>query len=190
MEYYKKINLKCESLIREFVIKDLNPPPTNFKDSVKVAHTLPEELLNTVNAELAEYGIPPVWYCQSYLRRKGTWQGIHIDGVKDVNIHVAINLPIQNTEDSKFIWYTGDYHTDIKVGKAQNVNGGVIPITYHDITFDNLKEAASLELNQAHLIRVDRPHRACANEVDDRWIFTMRFKGNPTFEELYEKLPS
>lgn len=189
MEYYKKINLRCESLIREFVMRDLNPAPTNFKDSIKVSHTLPEDLLNIVNSELAEYGIPNVWYCQSYFRRKGTIQGIHIDGVKDLNIHVAINLPIQNTEHSKFAWYSGDYQTGVKTGLAQNTIGRVIPITYHDITFQDLQEVATLELNQAHLIRVDRPHNATANDVADRWIFTMRFKGNPTFEEVYDKLP-
>jgi hypothetical protein len=189
MEYYKKINLKCEPLIREFVIKDLDPVPTNFKDSVKVAHTLPDELLQIINSELAEYGIPNVWYCQSYIRLKGTTQGIHTDGVKDLNIHVAINLPIRNTEDSKFTWYSGDYKSGVKTGLAQNTSGTAIPITFHDITFQNLQEAATIELNQAHLIRVDRPHRATANQVADRWIFTMRFKGNPTFEELYDKLP-
>lgn len=189
MKYYKKINLKCETLIREFVLKDLNPIPININDSVKFSHTLPDELLNMVNDELAEYGIPNIWYCQSYLRRRATTQGIHTDGVKDLNIHVAINLPIQNTKGSEFTWYAGEYETDVKTSIVQNNSGAVVPITFHDIKFKNLEKAATLELDQAYLIRVDQPHSASANQVADRWIFTMRFKGNPTFEELYDKLP-
>jgi hypothetical protein len=190
MEYYKKINLKCESLIREYVMQNIGSSPSNVIDSVKISHTLPPDLLKIVNDELAVHGIPNVWYCQSYIRRKGTVQGVHMDGVKDLHIHAAINLPIQNTKDSRFTWYNGSNNTGVATSITGTLSGGKSPITYHDVVFKDLSEAAVLELDQAYLIRVDTPHSAAANKEGDRWIFTMRFVGNPTFEELYEKLPS
>lgn len=189
MEYFKKLDLKCESLIREFVMQQVNPMPANIIDSVKISHTLPDELLKTINDELSSYGIPDVWYCQSYIRRRNTVQGIHMDGVPGLNIHAAINLPIKNTEGSKFVWYDGSYATDIATNKTETVAGGTEPITYHNVQLSNNDVSVSLELDQAYLIKVDAPHSAWANPHADRWIFTMRFKGNPTFEELYDKLP-
>jgi hypothetical protein len=186
MEYYKKINLQCENSIRNYLI-DLVRTPQKLIDQTKISHELPKELLDTINSELATYGITEIQYCQSYLRAKGTTQGIHIDGI-GFKWHAAINIPIQNTIGSKFTWYGGDYRIE---QKTRNTGYGHImtPITFFEIIDNGLVEVASVELDQAHLVRVDEPHCATANDVADRWIFTMRFKGNPTFEELYDKLP-
>jgi hypothetical protein len=188
MEYYKKINLKCEKLIRDYLL-ELVIPPNKILDQTKISHELPKDLLEVVNAELASYGISEILYCQSYLRSAGTTQGIHIDGI-NFRWHAAINLPVQNTQGSKFIWYSGSYNVEQRTRYTGSGNGSRAPITFFEIVDQELTEAASIELNQACLIRVDEPHNAVANDTSDRWIFTMRFVGNPTFEELYEKLPS
>jgi hypothetical protein len=44
--------------------------------------------------------------------------------------------------------------------------------------------AATVELNQPYLLNVGTPHRSEANKTEDKWVFTMRFYGNPTFEML------
>lgn len=185
MEYYKKINLKCESLIRNYLLESVQPQVT--LDQTKISHELPSDILEAVNKELAEYGIPELLYCQSYVREKGTVQGMHIDGI-GFKWHAAINLPIQNTEGSRFNWYGGDYKLEQRTRMTRTLEG-ITPITFFEIVGRDLKEVASVELNQACLVRVDEPHSAEANRVSDRWIFTMRFNGNPTFEELYDKLP-
>lgn len=188
MEYYKKINLKCEKSIRDYLL-DVVTPPNKITDQTKISHELPKDLLDIVNTELSSYGIGEILYCQSYLRSAGTVQGIHIDGI-NFRWHAAINLPIQNTKGSKFSWYNGAYDIEQKTRYTGDGAGGVTPITFFEIINQDLKEAASIELDQAYLVRVDEPHSATANDITNRWIFTMRFKGNPTFEELYEKLPS
>ena len=187
MEYYKKINLKCEQLIRDYLL-ELVLVPTEIIDQTKIPHQLPKYLLDQVNGELASYGVPEILYCQSYMRAKGTTQGIHIDGV-GFKWHAAINMPIQNTEGSKFNWYKGTYTVGQKT-QDTGAMGGRAPITFFELVDKELEVAASIELDQAYLIRVNEPHNAVANDLADRWIFTMRFKGNPTFEELYEKLPA
>jgi len=188
MEYYKRINLKCEKLIRDYLL-DLVLVPSEIEDQVKIPHRLPKELLQTINDELASYGVPELLYCQSYIRAKGTTQGIHVDGV-DYLWHAAINLPIQNTQDTKFTWYHGEYTIEQKTQETGAISG-TAPITFFKLTdVKSLYPAASIELDQACLVRVDEPHNAESNFDGYRWIFTMRFKGNPTFEELYDKLPS
>lgn len=187
MEYYKKINLKCEQLIRDYLL-GLVTMPTRIFDQTKIPHELPEEILNAINSELAEYNAPELLYCQSYLRAKGTVQGIHIDGI-GYKWHAAINIPVKNTEGSRFSWYGGKYSIEQKTQDTGTLTGKA-PITFFEIVNEELEEVASIELDQAYLVRVDEPHRAEANDVANRWIFTMRFKGNPTFEELYDKLPS
>jgi hypothetical protein len=186
MEYYKKINLQCEHLIRDYLL-DLMLLPRKLIDQTKISHDLPNELLEKINSELANYGISEIQYCQSYLRAKGTTQGIHVDGI-GFRWHAAINIPIQNTNGSKFSWYGGDYDLEQKT-QYTGSNNGMAPITFFEIKDNGLTEVASIELDQAYLVRVDEPHNAVANQLEDRWIFTMRFKGNPTFEELYDKLP-
>jgi hypothetical protein len=187
MEYYKKINLKCEQLIRDYLI-ELVLVPTEIIDQTKIPHQLPKHLLDQVNSELASYGVPEILYCQSYLRAKGTTQGIHIDGVGS-KWHAAINIPIQNTKGSKFNWYKGKYTVVQKTVDTGAISGKA-PITFFGLEDIKLEVAASIELDQAYLVRVDEPHNAVANNISDRWIFTMRFHRNPTFEELYEKLPT
>jgi hypothetical protein len=187
MEYYKKINLKCEKLIRDYLL-ELVIPPNKITDQAKISHELPKDLLDIINTELASYGISELLYCQSYMRAKGTTQGIHIDGV-GYKWHAAINLPIQNSNGSKFIWYTGKYDIEQKTKYTGGPAGGMTQVTFFEIVNQDLTEVAVIELDQSYLIRVDEPHNAVANDTTNRWIFTMRFVGNPTFEELYDKLP-
>jgi hypothetical protein len=43
---------------------------------------------------------------------------------------------------------------------------------------------ATLELDHPYLINVGHPHRSEASKNEDKWVFTMRFYGNPTFDSL------
>jgi hypothetical protein len=183
--YFKKINIKAENSIRSFAISDINrflssTPWNNTQTRIK--HKLPDEILNSVNEELNSYGIPKILYCQSYIRKKGNCQGIHIDGTNGELINAAINIPLQGCNNSKFTWYSGDYDL---------VERNIGDLYFYNLKWKSVPQVAStLELTDSHLVRVNMPHSAQASFTEDRWIFTMRFVGNPTFEELYEKLPN
>jgi len=101
---------------------------------------------------------------------------IYLECEEDIIISSAINIPLKGTANSFQIWYTGNYTTSV----IRTPN-----IAYHLIKWTNKPvEVARLEINSAHLIRVDQPHSAQSNSVEDRWVFTMRFCGNPNFEDL------
>ena len=184
MEYFKKINLQCESKIRNFVIADVcsQLDPEKLISQTRIKHDLPDNLRESVNDELEYIGFPKLLYCQSYIRSRGHIQGIHIDGDGSTQINAAINLPISGTHESKHNWYTGDYTLILK---------NIGDLYFHHILWKSKPElVSSLELDHPHLVRVNEPHNAVSSDNDCRWIFTMRFVGNPSFEDLYDKLSS
>jgi hypothetical protein len=181
--YCKKIYLKSEEAIKKFVIADIAkqiPISKILNEQIKIHHTLPDTLLQIVNLELDKYNIPPILYCLSYIRPKNNFQGIHIDGDRRGVINAAINIPLKGNRNSYQIWYTGNFTTAL-VTTENNV--------YHSIVWEGIpKEDFRAEIDQAHLVRVDRPHSAMSNDSEERWVFTMRFQGNPTFEELIKNV--
>lgn len=182
MKYFKKINLQCESKIREFVIADVcnQIDPGSVVSQTRIKHSLPDNIRTFINDELEFIGFPKLLYCQSYIRSRKNIQGIHVDGDGTAQINAAINLPISGTYESRHNWYTGDYTLTLR-------NAG--DLYFHSILWKSKPElVSSLELNHPHLVRVNRPHNVVASDNDCRWIFTMRFVGNPTFEELYDRI--
>lgn len=178
MIYFKNINLYSTALIQEFVLDDIFQKLKSMEDfssQVRIKHKFPSNLEKEVNENLKVLNIPPLWYAQSYLRRKNTKQEIHIDGDSEI-ISSAINIPLRGANNSKFNWYTGDYkiyrmkHKDIIYQKIQWLTKPIL--------------AETLQIDKPYLIRVDKPHSAESSSEEDRWILTMRFKGNPNFDLL------
>lgn len=173
MKYYEKINLKCSEAIRQYAITEIEQKLSikqNYNAQIRIKHELPIELLEIVNKELASYNISNVLYAQSYLRKKNSKQEIHIDGDNEL-ISLAINIPLKGTINSKFNWYDGDY--DLIKTKIQDL------VFYSIIWKSKPVHVATLELNDSYILRVDVPHNAESSPIEDRWIFTMRFKDNP-----------
>jgi len=182
MKYFKKINLQCEPNIKEFVTADVRSQldPEKVVSQIRIKHNLPDNLRKHINDELEYIGFPKLLYCQSYIRSRKNIQGIHIDGSDGTQINAAINIPIFGTYESRHNWYTGDYTLILR---------NVGDLYFHHILWKSKPElVSSLELDHPHLVRVDKPHNVVAASNICRWIFTMRFVGNPTFEELYDRI--
>ena len=181
MTNFVPIKLKVESKIREYAILEIEnanfeiPPEGQYT----VDHKIPSPLIDEINLELAELGFPKVEYAKSYVRKQGNKQGIHIDGTHHI-VHCAINIPLKGCNNSIHAYYDGDYT--------------LVPKHQHGLYFYHIKWnspptiTSAISLKEAHLVRVDKPHAAIASPLEDRWVFTMRFEGNPTFEDLVRKL--
>ena len=144
---------------------------------IRLNHELPLDTLKILNEELLDNHIGPLWYAQSYIRTKNTSQPIHIDGNPLTGlIQAAINIPIKGSKNSRHNFYKGDYNLEW-VRKKDN--------SYYEIKW---KEQPlidqSLELVSPYIVRTDIPHNVDASKEEDRWAFTMRFKGNPSFDKL------
>lgn len=183
---YKKINLKCLDNLKSYVVNEIKESVSPDGVSVITSNIviLPDDILKMVNDELISYGVSSIEYCRVYLWPKGSVQTIHIDGSDNV-LHCAINIPLYGGENSKFQWFGGNF-------KLAPVN---LPRTNQKAYYINWESTPyiteSIELKDGYyLIRIDQPHQAIAATDSDRWMFTMRFKDNPSFEELYDKLPA
>jgi hypothetical protein len=180
-EYYKPLTLDCEQAIRNFAIGDietqLGAAAYVLTGQVQVKHSLPPELFEIISNELGEkYGMPAVDFCHSILRPKKDIQRAHVDGDLNETRHAAINIPLKGTTGSIYRWLDGTYETQFK-----DIDG----LVFHNLIWMDIPSvAATLELNQPYLLNVGTPHRSEASKTDDKWVFTMRFYGNPTFDTL------
>lgn len=178
MKYFCKVNLPSHLLIQEFAINDIEIKIKNINsigDQIRIKHNISGELLDVINDDLKNIGLPNLLYAQSYIRKKNTKQRIHVDGLDEL-ISLAINIPLKGTKNSKFNWYDGDY-------KLVNTIQG--DLYFYNVVWNSppiLVE--SLEILEPHLIRVDKPHNAVSSLEEDRWIFTMRFENNPSNHTL------
>jgi hypothetical protein len=183
---YKKINLKCLDKLQNHLfnqIKDslLNVEKLNVTSNVI---TLPDELLKIVNDELSLYNISTIDYCRVYLWPKGSVQPMHVDGSSRV-LHCSINIPLYGGAKSKFQWFGGKFK--LTPVNLLHTNQQAYYIVWESSPY--IMESIEIK-DGCYLIRIDQPHSAIAAPDSDRWVFTMRFKDNPTFEELYDKLPT
>jgi hypothetical protein len=186
MNYYKKINLQCLGLLKDYLFNHVNTSINSLpitRPEVKFIN-LPINLLNVVNAELNLHGISNIDYCRIYLWPKNSVQFPHVDGV-DTILHCAINIPLYGGEKSIFQWLGGDF--EVKPIDLVRVNQKAFSIVWKS----DFHTAESIEIKDGcYLIRIDQPHQAIASADTDRCLFTMRVKGNPTFEDLYDRLPA
>jgi hypothetical protein len=186
MIYYKKINLHCLDLLIDHVSNYINSSFHGLQLTQPKSNiiNLPSDLLSVVNAELNSHGISDIDYCRVYLWPRNSVQFPHIDGSGAV-LHCAINIPLQGGEKSIFQWFSGEFELKLVdlIRTAQKAFA---------IDWKTPKVVAeSIEIKDGcYLIRIDQPHRAIASADSDRWLFTMRVKGNPTFEDLYDRLPA
>ncbi len=170
---YKKINLKCLDILKSYLID--NVPMSTDTELVQ----LPDDLLTIVNSELNSYGISDVSYCRYYRRFKNSTQFLHVDGHTGKILHCAINIPLSGGKNSKFEWHAGDF-------ELVEVNVGVTKQKTYSVKWNSPSvPIESVEMiDGCYLVRIDQPHRAISSMDEDRVVFTIRFKGNPTFEEL------
>ncbi len=182
MNYYKKIDFKCASLIKDYVNNLISSTLVSgeTKKVISKIIELPDNILAIVNQELSLLGISNVEYCRIYLWPKKSIQFTHVDN----GLHCAINIPLRGGENSLFRWWAAEFKTRLVdiIGTGQTVEA------IEWLTARKLAQEIEIK-DGCYLIRIDQPHQAVMSETSDRWMFTMRFKGNPTFEELYDRLP-
>jgi len=182
MSLYTPVTLQFEKELCDWVLEDLERMKATthaiVKGQFRAKHDFPDELIDKVNKELNSYGMPNVAWADSYVRRKGSKQYLHIDGQR-FPLFCAINFPLKGTKNSRFEYYGGDY--------TITQHEGLDNLYWFNTTWTGEpKLIDNLELTKSHLVRVNVPHMAVASAEEDRWILSMRFEGNPTYEYMQE----
>ena len=104
--------------------------------------------------------------------------------------HCAININLDNT-NSLMYWISTTapevFPTTVETDKLRGIHYG----TRHNNKFQNCAEYTVLDsfcITTPTLVRTDVVHTVKNLDNKDRWCVSLRFKGNPTFEECKEKL--
>jgi len=174
MNLYKEINFQFIPDLIKWVKTDIGKrvKMENIKEDRRLRHDINPALLHEINKELNARGFPSIWYCQSYIRPGDQTLVQHVDG-ETYLVHGALNIPVSGTKNTKHTWQTGDYT--------------LVPNTLHfsvQWNSDN-RTTTDLELLTPCLVRVDAPHSVTGNGIEHRWIITIRFQGNPEFDDLF-----
>lgn len=173
LNFSDKIIQHCLNFIRENELEQFLKKNHQYSTLVHI----PLDLLKEINQDFSILDFPKISYCRLYMRNSTSRQGIHIDGSTDKLVSAAVNIPLKGK--GKHIYYKGNYETIL----IENHN-----LVYHHINWkENPEIDEILELTQSYLVRVDRPHQVIG-DGSERWAITMRFEGNPKYEDLCSKL--
>ena len=147
---------------------------------------LPSDILTTLQDELATYGLPEILNCLVFKRKnfsRPLINFVHIDYCQDSNeiINASIILPISGCEGTYMYWVEGEYETKFAWYPVQTA---FQKITWKS-DYNIIKET---EITVPTLCRVNIPHDAYNGlNTEYRTIASIRFKGNPSFEEILQK---
>jgi len=167
--------LECEQLLVDFCKKDIEEQ-WDRKSIKLLIHEFPDCIRRILNAELTSKNLPILEGNFSTIRTKKQPGTIHSDG----GFHVGLNIPIFGTRGSSMLWFDGDY-----IEFFQETQKTVVTVLKWN---SQPKMIGELELLESHLMRVDVPHNVYPNPNSDRAILSIRFEGNPTWEEILERI--
>lgn len=139
----------------------------------------PESLTNNINSELIRLGLCEIKFPTfTFKTMTNPMEAIHIDGNAKENriMKTAVIIPLKGCKNTKHIYYHGNYDI-IKADHGWNLN-------WHDTP----QVLGSLEIDRPYACRVDIPHTAISNGIEQRVSLSLRFKDNPTIEDVVKSI--
>jgi hypothetical protein len=148
-------------------------------------HTIIHRLIKDEIPEWIRQGIPEdIIVLQIFAIEPNTVGLIHKDGVDRL---CAFNIPILNCETGSMDWFS---NSDFSVYSVEN-NYTTIRVTNEQIKNGKSNETVpifSTLVTEPALVNTDTWHRVDNRGVKSfRWMLSLRFKNNPSFDLLQEK---
>lgn len=156
--------------------------------NVHLSFVLDPPIAELINQDLQRYDLPNAT-CFIIVKRCNLWDSsetaTHIDCfTQDPSIthKVSIIVPIENCDKSPMFWYDGDYTVDLVETKTGE--------TYPFIKWNDKPSFFHQELITCPTAcNIDMPHSALSPEDGSyRTVLTFRLEGNPSFEEVCQKI--
>jgi len=145
-------------------------------------------VMEKVEEELCEYGLPRVISVNVFNRPAHDEQIIHIDYLKLLNgtvipTSVAYNIPIIGNDSSIMRWWDGEYEL-VYFEKEQPPPLPRIS-TYRIKWITQPLVVDELYISKPHFVRIDQPHNVQIGN-QDRILISLRFESKVTIEEASE----
>jgi hypothetical protein len=187
---YHPFELKCFEKFKKQTLEYMN----QFSgESIYVKEVpITAELVELFKQEMAEYGLPGAWNFLSFKRKNFVSEnasGTHVDYSKHFNspVYTSLVIPVEGCENTHMYWMDGDYQLNQVAtstnSKEQNVAYGKIQWNESPTVVDRV------EINDSPMLaKASIPHSVTSRtDGSYRTILSVRFIGNPTFEEVLEK---
>jgi len=164
MEYFKETHIEDWKTIQEFCIASWNG---EFTDSKVFQGAELEYLTSIIEANVAPFKVKSILM---FINRPGFVQDIHVDGFKvsrKNSSNTALNIPIQNCNESPMIWYKGNY--------------SLSESTSNTIKYLNVNWTSGPDVDVVHVIdkptivRINTPHRIENHSNAPRLMLSVRF---------------
>jgi hypothetical protein len=188
MKYAQPFNLRCYPKIKEYFKRRSSEFSTD-KFDVFIVPDVSDDINETFRAEMEERGLPChiLWLL---FKRQGIteehYRHTHIDIIDNIckdPCEVSMVIPIEGYEGTHMYWCEGDYH--IKQNELDQISYAV-PIWADGA---NVVVSHRETIVSPTICRVNVPHEIVTNlDGSYRIMITARFWGNPSFEEVCEKL--
>lgn len=186
--YYLELNLQAKILTDDYVRPVIDSPhPKYYHVESKFIHPELTELFSKLDLVLHDVEI--------FEKRPGSIGAIHHDVTYNSETdtweawNCAVNINIDNTESIMY-WFTTSLPQVLPTVIKAKLNG------IHYGTMNNNKFHGNndftildtLMISKPTLVRTDVIHSVENTDDKDRWCVSLRFKGNPTFDECADKL--
>ena len=150
-----------------------------------VTHPMDDQLLQDIRLWFTQRGLI-LHNCYSFIRsaHRVKLEDIHVDTHQHSDRPCTVSLVTVTEGSGPMQWYTGSY----QLQRRQHDWGSA----YYDIIgVDQLMLAESVDLSQPAVCRADLPHTGIrAQGSEPRVTVTFRFRGNPSFDSVVQKLCS
>lgn len=189
--FHTEFRLDCFEEIQSFARKFLEAYDGDEVYAIKPV-ILPQELQEKFNRELNSYELPIVASSLAFKRRNcfiseetGITKYIHVDTTADQEVtHTSMILPVDGCEDTYMCYFDGKYTRTYTMTVNNTVN--TMKTTWTD--GPHFIGKICIDKNPT-IARVDLPHDAISRpDGSYRSVITFRLRGNPTFEEVFQKL--
>lgn len=186
MKYAQKFELKCYDALKTY-FKSRTEEYTGDQFHIFDIPNVSQEIVDMFASEMKERGLPLNIGWLMFKKRDWSpsshpnFTHIDIDETDDF-YKVSIVIPIEGYQDTYMYWCEGEYHVD---PQTIGIVKYYVPIWKPGTKIDTHREL----IDSPTICRVDIPHSAVSStDGSYRVVVTTRFLGNPSFEEVCEKL--
>jgi hypothetical protein len=187
---YHPFMLKCFEEFRKQTLEYMN----QFDGENIYVKEVPitSELIESFKQEMIDYGLPGAWNFLSFKRKNflsESMNSTHVDYSRHFSspVHTSLVIPVEGCKDTHMYWMDGNYQLNQVAtstnSKEQNVAYGKIQWNESPTVVDKV------EINDSPMLaKASIPHSVTSRtDGSYRTILSVRFIGNPTFEEVLEK---
>jgi hypothetical protein len=186
MKYAQPFNLRCHAVLVEYFERRSHDFNNDRGHAFPILDIAPE-IRDLFNDEMTDRGLPQSYSWMLFKKKNHTNEDVnqtHVDTVNEV-ARVSIVIPLSGYEDTYMYWCEGDHYID-QSPKIDNTMTYGRPI-WNDYTKVNVVHREMIV--SPTICRVEVPHDTVTRlDGSYRVVITARFEGNPSFEEVCEKL--